>query len=109
MIRSIRFIKALHAALFIIGSGLLVVLLYEVVSGRITTLTWITVIVFIGEGIILVSSGWRCPLTVYPENLGATRGQVTDLFLQKWFAYRVFYIYGALFAIALVILIIRLL
>lgn len=54
MIRSVRFIKAVHALLFIFGSVLLVALLYEVVSGRITALTWIAVFVFIGEGIILL-------------------------------------------------------
>ena len=109
MIRSARFIKAIHAALFIIASGLLFALLYEVVSGKITALTWIAVIVFMVEGIILVASGCRCPLTAYAENLGATSGQVTDIFLPKWLADRVFIIYGALFAAAFVILVFRLL
>lgn len=63
MIRSARFIKAVHAVLFILGSVLLSALIYEVVLGRITALTWIAVFVFIGEGIILLFLGWRCPLT----------------------------------------------
>lgn len=108
MIRTVRIIKAVHAALFILGSVLLVALLYEVISGRITALTWIALVVFIVEGIILFSSGWRCPLTVYAESQGASSGQVTDIFLPKWLADRVFIIYGALFAAALVILILRL-
>lgn len=109
MIRSVRFIKAVHALLFIFGSVLLVALLYEVVSGRITALTWIAVFVFIGEGIILLCWGWRCPLTIYAESLGATSGQVTDMVLPKWIADRVFIIYGALFAMAVVILVIGIL
>ncbi len=109
MIRSARFIKAIHSALFIVASGLLFALLYEVISGKITALTWITVIVFMVEGIILVASGCRCPLTAYAENLGATHGQVTDIFLPKWLADRTFIIYGALFGAAMVILIFRLL
>ena len=107
MIHSVRFIKAVHAVIFVLGSGLLLALLYEVLFGKITALTWIAVFVFIGEGIILLYWGRRCPLTIYAESLGATRGQVTDMFLPKWIADRVFIIYGALFALALVILLIR--
>jgi len=109
MIQTGRIIKAVHAVLFVLGSALLVALLYEVISGRITTLTWTAVFVFIGEGIILLAWGWRCPLTVYAENRGAASGQVTDIFLPEWLADRVFIIYGALFAVALVILVIRIL
>lgn len=109
MIRSVRFIKMVHALLFILGSALLAVLLYEVVSGRITAWTWIVVFIFIGEGMILLYWGWRCPLTVYAEDMGAAHGQVTDIFFPKWFADRVFIIYGALFAAALAILVIRIL
>jgi hypothetical protein len=108
MIRTVRIIKAIHAVLFVLGSALLVALLYEVISGSITALTWAAVFVFIVEGIILLSWGCRCPLTVYAENRGATSGQVTDIFLPKWLADRVFIIYGGLFAVALVILILRL-
>lgn len=109
MIRSARFIKAVHAVLFILGSVLLSALIYEVVFGRITALTWTAVFVFIGEGIILLFLGWRCPLSDYAESLGATSGQVTDMFFPKWFADRVFIRYGALFAVMLVILVIRIL
>ena len=85
------------------------VLLYEVIVDRITRVTWIAVALFAVEGIVLMVSGWRCPLTVYAESLGSNHGQVTDIFLPKWFADRVFIIYGGLFALAILLLVIRLL
>lgn len=57
MLRSITFIRSVHTAIFIFLSGLLAVLLYEVIVDKITFLTWIAVTVFLAEGIILMASG----------------------------------------------------
>jgi len=108
MFRSIKVIKAVHTGLFVIGSALLAILLYQVVFDKITMLTFIVVILFFVEGIILMLSGWQCPLTVYAERLGSPHGQVTDIVLPKWIADRVFHIYGSLYVFALLLLLIRL-
>ncbi len=109
MLRSIVFIKSIHTLIFVFMSGALAVLLYEVVVDKITILTWIAVALFLIEGIVLIVNGWKCPLTNYTERLGSTHGQVTDIFLPKWFADRVFQIYGVLWAVALLLLVIRML
>ena len=90
-------------------SVLLFALLYEVLFDRITMLTWIAMGAFVIEGLILIANGLKCPLTTYAEELGSIHGQVTDIFLPKWFAERVFQIYGSLFALALLVLAFRLL
>jgi hypothetical protein len=87
---------------------LLVLLLYQVIFDKITALTWILVGVFFVEAISLWLFGWRCPLTVYTERLGSDHGQITDILLPRWLADRTFEIFGVLFAIALLILLIRL-
>jgi hypothetical protein len=107
--RSIAVIKAVHTVVFVLLSGLLAVLLYEVISGRITALTWIAVTLFLAEGMVLIINGWRCPLTAMAEDLGSPHGQVTDTLLPKWFADRVFRIYTGLLAGALVFLAVRML
>ena len=109
MIRSQLFIEVFHTVIFILLSGLLFALLYEVLFDRITMLTWIAMGAFVVEGLILIANGWKCPLTTYAEDLGTAHGQVTDIFLPKWFADRVFQIYGGLFALALLALAFRLL
>ncbi|MGA7194926.1 MAG: hypothetical protein WBW94_14970 [Anaerolineales bacterium] len=107
MLRSIVFIKSIHTAIFVFLSGALAVLFYEVIVDKITILAWIAVTLFLIEGIVLMANGWKCPLTRYAERLGSTHGQVTDIFLPKWFADRVFPIYGTLWAAALLLLVIR--
>lgn len=107
--RSQLFIEIFHTVIFILMSVLLFALLYEVLFDRITMLTWIAMGAFVIEGLILIANGWKCPLTTYAEELGSIHGQVTDIFLPKWFADRVFQIYGSLFALALLVLAFRLL
>jgi hypothetical protein len=109
MLRSIVFIKSVHIVIGIALSGGLAVLLYEAIVDKITILTWIAVALFLVEGVVLIANGWKCPLTSYAERLGSTHGQVTDIFLPKWFADRVFQIYGAFLAVALLLLVIRIL
>jgi hypothetical protein len=109
LLRSIVFIKSVHIVVGIALTGGLAVLLYEVIVDRITILTWTAVALFLIEGVVLIANGWKCPLTSYAERLGSTHGQVTDIFLPKWFADRFFQIFGALWAVALLLLAIRML
>jgi hypothetical protein len=106
---SIGFIKAIHLAIFVVVSVLLVGFLYEVVVDRISYLTWITVGILLGEGAVLVTIHWRCPLTAIAEGLGSQHGQVTDILLPKRLADHVWTIYTWLFAGGLVAHLIRLL
>jgi hypothetical protein len=46
---------------------------------------------------------------MYAERLGSTHGQITDFFFPKWFADHVFQVYGGLFTLSLIVLVIRLL
>jgi hypothetical protein len=102
-------IKAVHTAIFVVLSACVLFALYSSVTGRITGWTWIAVALVLVESIVLVSCGWRCPLTILAERLGAKRGAVTDIFLPRWFADRIFPICGTTFLIAVVILVVRLL
>lgn len=106
--RSRILIETFHTVVFILLSGLLFALLYEVIFDTITILTWLAVTAFVVEGLILLANGWKCPLTIYAEQQGSMHAQVTDIFLPKWFADRVFQIYGSLFAVAILLLAFRL-
>jgi hypothetical protein len=48
-------------------------------------------------------------LTILTERLGAARGSVTDIFLPKWFADRIFPICGTTYGVALVLIFFRVL
>jgi hypothetical protein len=109
MLRSVAFIKSLHIAFGVALIGGLAMLLHEVAVDKITILSWIAVALFLIEGVVLIANGWKCPLTTYAERLGSTHGQVTDMFLPKWVADRFFQVFGAIWAVALLLLAIRML
>lgn len=102
-------IKLVHTIIFWILS---LCVLYALVSGimdRITAWTWVAVGLLFLESVVLVVSGWTCPLTLLAERQGALRGSVADIFLPKWFADRIFPICGTLYGVALVVIALRLL
>lgn len=90
-------------------SALLGVFLFEVIANRISLVSWTAVTLFLAEGVVLALNGGRCPLTTYAEKLGSTHGQITDIFLPKWFADQVFKVYTVLFILGLLLLAVRLL
>ena len=102
-------IKALHTAIFAVLSVCILYVLMSGVFNRITPYTWIAAAAVIVEGLALLISGGRCPLTAVAERLGATDGSVADIFLPQWFANRIFPICTMLFAIGCALVTFRLL
>ena len=98
-------IKLAHTVIFWILACCVAYALYSGLAGRITTWTWVAVGLLLVESVVLVSFGWTCPLTILAERQGAERGSVTDIFLPKWLADRIFPIFGTgyLIAIALIV------
>lgn len=95
-------VKLAHSVIFWILSACTLFALYSGLFDRVTVWTWIAVSALLLESVVLWRSGWTCPLTILAERLGAKRGAVTDIFLPRWFADRIFPICGTLYAVALV-------
>jgi len=108
MFRSLTFIKLAHTLAFFVLSIANLIVLYSALSGHISTVTWIAFALCLIEGVVLMFNDWRCPLRIYAENIGAVSGQITDIFLPKWFADRIFLICGTMFGVSSLLLLIRL-
>jgi len=102
-------IKLAHTVIFWILSLCTIYALYSGLADRITPWTWIAVGLPLVESIALAASGWTCPLTILAERQGALQGSVADIFLPKWLADRIFPICGTMYALALVLIVWRLL
>ena len=100
-------IKVVHTIIFAVLSACVLIALFSGLMNRITSLTWAAVALVLVESAVLVSFGWKCPLTVLAESLGASQGAVADIFLPKWLADRIFPICGTTYAIALVLIVWR--
>jgi hypothetical protein len=102
-------IKIVHTLIFWILSLCVLYSLASGISGYITPWTWVAVgLVFI-ESVVLMISGWTCPLTLLAEHLGSRHGSVVDIFLPKCLADRIFPICGTTFALAVALLLLRIL
>jgi hypothetical protein len=101
-------IKLLHTAIFWVLSACVGYALYSGIAGRLTAWTWVAVGLLLVESVVLVASGWTCPLTILAERQGATRGSVADIFLPKWLADRIFPICGTAYGIAVALIVWRL-
>jgi hypothetical protein len=102
-------IKFVHTLIFWVLSLCVLYSLLSGISGNITSWTWIAVGLVLIESVILMVSGWTCPLTLLAERLGTEGGSVADIFLPKWFADRIFPICGTTFGVAIVLLVLQVL
>ena len=103
--RAIFAIKSIHTAIFAVNSTSVLYVFVTGLRGRSTRRTVPAILIVLTEGAVFFGNHWRCPLTQWTEKLGATKGQISDIFLPRWFAMRIPQIYTPLFIIGLVSLI----
>lgn len=109
LMRSLVLIKSIHTAIFVVMNVCLAILIFEVITDRISYLSWISIAALLTESVVLVANGWRCPISIYAQNIGVTDGHESDIFLPLWFTDRIPVVYGSVLAVTLVFFVIRLL
>ena len=85
------------------------IVFFTLLLDKMSNLTWIGIGFILLEGFVLFINGWKCPLTVYAEKLGADDGSVADIFLPKLIANQMFKIFGTISVICFLMLLVRLL
>ena len=96
-------IKLVHTVIFWVLSLCVLYALFSGLADRVTSWTWVAILLLLVESVVLVAFRWTCPLTLLAERQGAVRGEVADIFLPKWFADRIFPICGTLYGVALIL------
>jgi hypothetical protein len=86
-------IKLVHSAIFLGVAASIGIIFYAGVTGRSSRLTRVAVAAAVGESLVFTINRFQCPLRALAEELGAESGQVTDIFLPRWFADRIPYIF----------------
>jgi hypothetical protein len=109
MAKRVFYIKLVHSFLFFVltfGIG------YVLYSGITQTYNWfltLAIVLITLEGFVLFLNEWRYPLTDMAMKYGATQEQarVTSVFCPNFFVPYVFKVYGVLFGIGLIIVLLR--
>jgi hypothetical protein len=103
----IFWVKFVHSFFFFLMTVCILYVLYSGLFNRVNVLTWIAIVLVIGEGLALAINRGRCPLTTLAENMGAEDGSVTGIFLPRWLAKRVFHIWPVVFLGGCILVVIR--
>ena len=102
--RMIVAIKVIHSLIFLTNSGSVTLILWLGLSGRRSRWTKPALTAALSESVVFVANRGRCPLTGLAEDLGAESGRVSDIFLPRWLADRIPFIFGPPLAIGLMLL-----
>ena len=86
---AVRAIKAFHTAAFVAISGAILVFTWEGMRGRRGPAVNAAAAIALGETVIYASNNQVCPLTPLAEQLGSSRGSVTDIYLPAWISERI--------------------
>jgi hypothetical protein len=82
-------------------------ILYCGIAGIRNQLLFISIVIIFIEGIILFLNKFKCPLTTLAMKYGNPHARFSDIFLPRQFAVLIMPLFTTLFAIGLILVIIR--
>jgi hypothetical protein len=86
-------VKLVHSIIFLCIAASVVHIFYAGITNRTSQVTTIALAAAVAESFVFAVNRFRCPLRALAEWLGAESGQVTDIFLPRWFADRIPYFF----------------
>ena len=99
---ALRAIKVFHTAAFFTISGAILVFAWEGMRGRRGPVARAAASIAVAETVVYASNNQVCPLTPLAEQLGATSGSVTDIYLPAWISERIPVFGGSVLLLGLV-------
>jgi hypothetical protein len=107
--KPLTIIKLLHTIIWVFFNVVLFYLLYAVIINKIDVWVWVCIGLVVLEIITLLLFKWFCPLTVWARKYSDSNKHNFDIYLPEWLAKNNKLIYGILFTLSLLILLVRLL
>ena len=98
-----RAIKAAHTAVFFSVASLILLFAWDGLRHRPRRRTAIAAGIALSESVVFASNNLVCPLTPLAEQLGASSGSVTDIYLPDWLSRRIPLVGGSVLALGLVL------
>ncbi|MBX7133522.1 MAG: hypothetical protein K1X67_12685 [Fimbriimonadaceae bacterium] len=102
-------IRLTHTVIYLVMAGAVIYLLYSGIADRIGLGTYVALALVLSECIVFVGNGMKCPLTTMAKEHGAEKGYVFDAFIPESLTRYTVPTFGSLFAIALLVLLVRVL
>lgn len=100
-------IKSVHTVIWAIFVAMIFYVLYSGIYGQITWMTWVSMAMVVGEGLVLLLFGMSCPLTVLARKYSDSERDNFDIYLPNWLARHNKVIFTTVFLVGLILIIIR--
>jgi len=82
-------VKLVHSAIFLSVAASVLYVFYAGLANRNSRLSTFALGIALSESLVFTVNRFHCPLRALAEDLGAESGQITDIFLPRWFAERI--------------------
>ena len=105
---ALQLIKTIHTVIWLFFNVVIFYLLYAAITDKIDIWVWICIGLVIIEALVLLAFKMFCPLTVLARKYSDSTKANFDIFLPNWLAKYNKLIYSAIFGIAVIIVIYRL-
>lgn len=79
-------IKVLHTLIWLFFVIIIFYVVHSGVTGNITSFTWLSIGMVLGEGLVLLLFKMFCPLTLMARKYSDSKKENFDIFLPNWLA-----------------------
>ena len=85
-VQKLQLIKIIHTLIWFFFVTVIFYIMYSGICDKITTLTWVSIGLVLGEGVILLLFNMFCPLTVLARKYSSSTRDNFDIYLPEWLA-----------------------
>ena len=103
----IKLIKIIHTFIWLVMATATSYILYAGITNRQDGLLVISLLLMTLESVVLVLNRWTCPLTPWAQKYTANRNSNFDIYLPNWLAKYNKIIFGTMFGVGIILLIIN--
>ena len=100
-------VKIVHTLIWVFFVGVIAYIVYAGLTDKITDYVWIAIGLVVFEGILLLMTDWKCPLTLIARRYTDRKEDNFDIFLPNWLARNNKFIFTTIFAIGVVLVVWR--
>lgn len=97
----------MHTFIWCLFVSVIMYVLWSGLTGNVSAYSWIAVALVVGEGLVLLMFKGRCPLTILARKYSDSEKDNFDIYLPNWLAKYNKVIFGILFAVGVVLIIIN--
>jgi hypothetical protein len=103
----LRLVKVTHTLIWMVLATIVFFVLWSGITARSTMYSWLAVFAVFTEGIVLMIFGGRCPLTRVARRYSSSRRDNFDIYLPNWLAKHNKLIFGSIFLLGFVLMLIN--